>query len=899
MAETGFDNKPKVYDGTKGQAIVNTAPIESTHYEDGLTDTEQKDGGREQEAIVITLPKQQQTYQLTEQDVIAIVKEFFGEGERDIVVKVSNIDSENAANGYVIVADGNGNASWKQPFVVRETATDNVVRVYANDGQGHDETIALSKTAQANTIAQRDTNGELAVATPTQDTNATTKKYVDDLVADVGSLNYLGSVATYADLPEEPENKDTYFVEADSKQYTWNGEEWVITGEYNLTPIENQINNIINGSTPVGQAIASKSINAVSDESGAVQETPFIYQGTGTANGTASVDTSPVGKHLEKQGNTVVVNQLAKNNVATTTAGGITFTNNNNGTYTLSGIAESGAILDLTGSAISGHKYLVNSGNSNVKMWQFGFSSNAVANGIITASGTNSLGFLVPADTDLSTPITIRPIIIDLTQWFNGDIPQDLDHPENAGRYGMLELSYNTGTLVNADGRYLECGGRNVWDGLNITTGKQIDGTTGALSSKSDRNASDYLRVIPSTKYYSNMTNVVSNCGYAFYDKDKNYISGGTSTLAGIFTTPANAFYVRFTYQPSVYSPNNITISLYYPTGDGYDQYYPYEEPKVYDTGTETLRSAGSVKDYKTPDGVVHRVVDYVDLSTLSWTDNGDGTFTATKTIYEISAPSSYADKANAISSKYLVGSNADFVNNLCSMYLRQTGTDNVSIVVKDSSTPTGTLYYELATPTTEQGTTFAENIEINDYGTMGWKDTSGYVEVPQGCKIFYPADYVLFIDSLGQREDIEWTASEIVSQSELSTETTARSNQDTILQNAIGGTLRHCLAVQESGLDFEDTDFVDLGTLTWTYYSGTQTMGASITGIASGTNPKAMCSKYSRVVMSGGWGDITELTFGITGGEIRIKDTSLGTDATSFKNAMKGVLLAYEKASE
>ena len=32
---------------------------------------------------------------------------------------------------------------------------------------------------------------------------------------------------------------------------------------------------------------------------------------------------------------------------------------------------------------------------------------------------------------------------------------------------------------------------------------------------------------------------------------------------------------------------------------------------------------------------------------------------------------------------------------------------------------------------------------------------------------------------------------------------------------------------------------------------------------------------------------------------KIYIIDTSAETDATTFKNAMKGVLLAYEKASE
>ena len=180
MAETGFDNKPKRYDGTVGQAVVNTAPIESTHYEDGLTDTEQRDGGREQQAIVITVPTQQETYQLTEQDVIRIIQEWFGEGAGSggIVVKVQNIDSTGIASGYVIVSNGTGGAEWKQPFVVRETRTDNVVRAYANDGAGHDTPIAIKHdVAEALSIVRRNADGKVVVATPTEDNQATTKKY--------------------------------------------------------------------------------------------------------------------------------------------------------------------------------------------------------------------------------------------------------------------------------------------------------------------------------------------------------------------------------------------------------------------------------------------------------------------------------------------------------------------------------------------------------------------------------------------------------------------------------------------------------------------------------------------------------------------------------------------------
>ena len=57
----------------------------------------------------------------------------------------------------------------------------------------------------------------------------------------------------------------------------------------------------------------------------------------------------------------------------------------------------------------------------------------------------------------------------------------------------------------------------------------------------------------------------------------------------------------------------------------------------------------------------------------------------------------------------------------------------------------------------------------------MGWysaytnTNTNTFVNVPQGCKIFYPAWYVGFIDTLGQREDIDWDASNIVAKGTLS----------------------------------------------------------------------------------------------------------------------------------
>ena len=555
-----------------------------------------------------------------------------------------------------------------------------------------------------------------------------------------------------------------------------------------------------NGTLVPNKSVQARSLQAVSTDSGAVQDTPFINQGTGTANGTASVDTSPVGKHLEKQGNSVVVNQLV-----------------NTG--------------DTEVATISGHKY-----------WTY--INNVIA--LVTSTGTNMS--LNNASVDK---------IVDLTQWFNGNIPQDLlDHPENAERYGITsDLAYNTGTLTNANGRYLECGGRNVWD--EEWENGELDTTTGAKISGSKLISKNYIRVISNIDYYIKQ-NGNGGCRIYYYDTNKNYISYSSSYFSQTtFATPSNCEYIKFqTYNDKTSYNAPITISLYYETGDSYDQHFVYEQPKVYDTGTEVLRSCPNKKDIKLPSGLITRYV-------------GNRAYTS--------------------------------------------GDENDNTLLTDGTTTN----YPLVTPTTEQGTPFSENIEINDYGTMGWKDTNeDYVAVPQGCKIFYPADYVLFIDSLGQREDIEWDANEIVSHTELGAETTARETKDTILQNAIGGTLRQTLVafyrVLGSTFAFNDTAYVDLGTLNWTYNSS---MGGFSTNDMAGLiniSAKMISTEYMKSIsFSSTTMPSMDLFIGLNNNgsnvvingyfalnALIIKDTSLGTDATAFKQAMKGVLLAYEKAN-
>lgn len=709
---------------------------------------------------------------------------------------------------------------------------------------------------------------------------------------------------------------------------------------------------LLDGTLIPNKALQAKSIEAVSTESGAVQDTPFIYQGTGTANGTSIADTSPVGKHLEKQGNSVVVNQLVSkpfftdgttgwyaSHMSQSVSGGVD-------TLTVTEESQACEISCTINSIVSGHKYLlfvshqsaqVGSINATISKsnWSayttMGVDTVSSTNvwrtytRVVTAtfSGTSAVLHIYPigGNAQVGDIAKIRGVIfIDLTQWFAGNIPQDLlDHPENFLRYYNGSLAYNAGSMENGTGRYLTCGGRNVWD-EEWELG-QINHFGNNAESSNQIRSKNYIPVIPNTSYYVYYGAWSLNkygLMLRFYDANKNYIGSDYASCTQ-FVAPSNCRFVRFCTNADALAVttynHNITISLYYATGDSYDQYYPYEEPKVYDTGSEVLRSAGSVRDVKAPDGTITRKANHAILNgTENWARNTTND-TANKGYYfytddftdaQNNAQASdfsniTSDKAVAGTANWMYGGNDSApilisfwvsMNRIC-IYSREMCQFTVDQFKAWLASNNIEINYQKAEPTTEQGTPFAENIEINDYGTMGWDS-----EVPQGCKIFYPADYALFIDSVGQRQDINWDALAIVSHDELDDETDALEAKDTQLLNAVGGTLRQLLAVSKS-IDFANTDFVDLGDLDWSYVSQYSLFQSnSLDGIMSAfdsSSQNAVCTLYKNTTNDLVY--IGNLTMR-KADHLYVKNTAYA-DATAFKNAMKGVLLAYEKASE
>ena len=577
-----------------------------------------------------------------------------------------------------------------------------------------------------------------------------------------------------------------YECNSDNVTGAWDSSKWdLATFQTLVDNIEDAVAFVndkanVDGNYPTMTVGAADNLTPYDAESGTDQKQPFLFQGTGCGNGEQQVDTGALALLKEKQGHSVVVNQVVQSGTTEKTI------DHDTSPYEVSW--DIGIHLQV------GHKYLcfVNAKTSvDNQLIYIGVTDSVVDTKVdifysktsyetiyfiatITSTLTGN-NFVFLRFTDPSTQSGSlygkNANVIDLTQWFgsNDNIPAHLlSHPEDFFRYYQGSLAYNTGTLVNSNGRYLKTIGRNQWDevmesgDISTITGNNADNPSNVRSK-------NYIPVIPNETYYLKS----SNDGFHlyFYDRDKSFISHTLCSSNTTFTIPSNACYLRFvpyTDYGTTYK-HDICISIYYEDESGYDQYYPYEELANIDTGTETLRSAGSVKDSKAPDGAITRRVGYVDLSQYQNNlvyDNGFGCWILSNENFigkyagEFRTPNMIASDGTPVTYYYGDKTNA--------MTIRDSG---LILIGNGSSTnkPTCTIYFELATPTTEQGTTFSENVAIDDFGSMEFAAANG---VPTGASLFYAVDYKAFVDSL--YNTLDGDATDIVKDSALDTKLAA-----------------------------------------------------------------------------------------------------------------------------
>lgn len=376
-----------------------------------------------------------------------------------------------------------------------------------------------------------------------------------------------------------------------------------------------------------------------------------------TTGGNANINTCTA-RIKRLRGNTIVWNQLVtiQSTIQSKTQNDVTFTDNRDGSYTVSTTASGAAATTrlnmLARNVVNGHKYLIKgcpkNGSSSSYYLHVGSFGDDIGNGLLFTCDYDYPSFSFPRISVftgyvISTPIVFRPIMFDLTLMFGaGNEPATV--AEFEALFPLDYYDYNAGQLLSFTGDDIKTTGFNQWDEqwelgeINADTGANTD-TSIVWRSK------NYIPILPNTSYYIYCAlQRIPSLRARFYDANKNYIgylskTGQQVFFNSVFTTPTNAHYLRFaplisavptgtqvclnishstrngTYEP--YIANTKDISFYKSIRDANDNIlFPYG-----------LLSAGNVYDEVTATKAIKRI-GVVDLGSLNWVygHNSDST---------------------------------------------------------------------------------------------------------------------------------------------------------------------------------------------------------------------------------------------------------------------------------
>lgn len=496
-------------------------------------------------------------------------------------------------------------------------------------------------------------------------------------------------------------------------------------------------------------------------------------------------------------GNSIVWNQLIpiKSSDASITQNNVTITDNRDGSYTIQTTAEGASarttlnIIQFAAGLLTGHKVAIlgisggNVGNSySIRDAQSGAVNTGDADvRTINSNDTVFVGISVASGAIITTPVTVRPQLVDLTLEFGqGNEPATVEEFE--ALYYLPYYAHNPGAIKNTTAIGIKTIGFNQWDEewevgtYDFDTGAKVDSST-QIRSK------NYTPVFPSTNYcFTNKSARISQIFW--YDANKNFIGMVANSSDSIFitTSPTNARFMNFLC-PSVYGTtynNDVCINLSW-SGYRNGEYEPYWERTInmpLTTMTGKLNGEGE-SVVIAPDGwmsagdarfvgiiengmltKVEKHVKRVDLGTLEWTYYSGGYFAGSGVESLLKKPSSNNNLPNGMSAKYLILPANSVINGEENSLSWGVGG---TIVVRDSAyTDAATfktamngveLNYELATP---EVYVLDEPINMNysedDFGTEERlpADTADNVSAPIFFDVQYPMNAVDMLRRLG-----------------------------------------------------------------------------------------------------------------------------------------------------
>lgn len=416
----------------------------------------------------------------------------------------------------------------------------------------------------------------------------------------------------------------------------------------------------------------------------------------------------------EIEGNSVAFNQLAKTNGISETINGITFTSNNDGSWTVNGTATATAWkeISLRQNNLSGHKMLLKGCPKGFETgvylgdaWDTQNYENG--NGIIytkpSASGTLRIG--------IGSGVTVNnikfyPMWTDLTLMGLDSITT----VEEFNRiFPLTYYPYNAGEIKSTVIKGVKVNGYNLFDGE--WQDGSLDTTTGEEIANVNRSRSDFIKVIAGQTYSLGQTTqsgITGSVKYLYeYDGNQDFVKyteiyqSNPNWEETPITLSNNTQYVRIVYPRARINDNqrlHITGSR---TG-----YAPYKEPRIIEIPQTELPSAGSVHDtIKIVEGNVVagqqrynmvRVsrINSVDLGTLNWRYiSSNGRMASSSLDGIIKKHSSYVGKPNIVCAKYTTDTPQSLESSNPANLTISIGGNGIDILIYDSSYTDATTF--------------------------------------------------------------------------------------------------------------------------------------------------------------------------------------------------------------
>lgn len=448
-------------------------------------------------------------------------------------------------------------------------------------------------------------------------------------------------------------------------------------------------------------------------------------------------------------GRTIVWNQLFNYQIIKTrTYLGVTYTNNDDGTYTANGTSTGTSYISEDIKFIKGHKYYMRSLTTinSEKTYKAYITGNDVFRdmidvgyGSINTALNTAIGYFVTLYVPKGATVEnlkIIPQIYDLTQMFGAG-----NEPSTPEEFEALFLEdyypYNEGELMSMPVNEVVEQGKNLFDEkmelglMNYDVNFENFGEN--IASKNQLRSSNYIPVEPNTQYFFNSYRAIA----FIYDAKRKPIkigSNGYLSMGSLFTTPSNARYLKFYLTKEYGIIYNSDLMLTKGATTAYSPYHKNTYPipqailNLDGYGDEVSDDVYNYVDWENKE--YHKRVGRVDLGTLPWInyrENDNLLFVTNKLNNSIS---------KSICSKYVKKTNASIGKEDKFYYFNP-----FNMVVVDSSYSDANdfkvgiqgvmLYYNLAEEEIIDisdiiDSTFQEPIEVEAGGTLTFQNSNG-----------------------------------------------------------------------------------------------------------------------------------------------------------------------------